>query len=340
MENLIKIQQKLIPQALETMQKRYSILRQISLSEPIGRRSLSNILGMSERIIRSETEFLKGQGLIHVDLSGMIITDEGLMLLEDLKEVINNITGISKLEERIKEKLKIKKIIVVPGSYDENETLLKDIAKCACNYFIDILKDKDIVAITGGTTMLEFARNLKVDKKYPDVRIVPARGSVGKEIETQSNNIVANIGKKLNSHYSLLHIPDILGKEAMETLSEEPEIKKTLDYIKNADVLIFGIGKAEEMAHRRKLSRENVDEIVTKGAVGEAFGYYFNKEGEIVHEINTVGIDLETFKSIKETIAVFAGSNKAEAAIAISKLKSDMVLITDESTCYKILDLV
>jgi central glycolytic genes regulator len=340
MENLIKIQQKLIPQVLEIMEKRYCILRQISLSEPIGRRSLSNILGMSERIIRSETEFLKNQGLINVDVSGMVITNEGLILLDSLKDTMNNINGISKLQEKTKEKLKVKKVIVVPGNYDENETLLKDIAKSACEYFLDILSDKDIVAITGGTTMLKFAQNLKIDKKYPNVRIVPARGSVGKEIETQSNNIVASIGKKLNSHYSLLHIPDILGKEAMETLYEEPEIKNTLDYIKNTNILVFGIGKADEMAYRRKLSQEKIDEIISKEAVGEAFGYYFNKDGDIVHEINTVGIDLETFKSIKETIAIFAGINKAEAAIAISKLKSDMVLITDESTCYKILDML
>lgn len=340
MENLIKIQKKLIPQVLELMEKRYSILRQISLSEPIGRRLLSNILGMSERIIRSETEFLKSQGLINVDVSGMTITDEGSILLENLKDVMNDITGIYKLEAKIKEKLKVKKVIVVPGNYDENETLLKDIAKLASQYFLDILSDKDIVAITGGTTMLKFAQNLKVDRKYPDVRIVPARGSVGKEVETQSNNIVASIGKKLSSRYSLLHIPDTLGKEAIETLSEEPEIKNTLDYIKSCNVLVFGIGKADEMAQRRKLPQEKVDEIIAKGAVGEAFGYYFNKEGEIVHEINTVGIDLEVFKSIKETIAVFAGSKKAEAVIAISKIKSDMVLITDETTCYKILELV
>ncbi len=78
MNNLIKIQQKLIPQVIELMEKRYSILRQISLSEPIGRRTLSNVLGISERVVRSETEFLKEQGLIEVAVSGMTMTQEGM----------------------------------------------------------------------------------------------------------------------------------------------------------------------------------------------------------------------------------------------------------------------
>ena len=59
MKDLLKIQQKLIPQVIELMERRYSILRQISLSEPVGRRTLSNILDISERVVRSETEFLK-----------------------------------------------------------------------------------------------------------------------------------------------------------------------------------------------------------------------------------------------------------------------------------------
>ena len=62
------------------MERRYSILRQISLSEPVGRRTLSNILDISERVVRSETEFLKEQGLIDVAVSGMTITYEGIKL--------------------------------------------------------------------------------------------------------------------------------------------------------------------------------------------------------------------------------------------------------------------
>ena len=64
MNNFLKIQQKLIPQVVEIMTKRYSILRQIYLCETIGRRSLAGVLKLSERVIRSETEVLREQGLM------------------------------------------------------------------------------------------------------------------------------------------------------------------------------------------------------------------------------------------------------------------------------------
>lgn len=339
MEKLLNTQKKLIPQVIELMEKRYSILRQISLSEPIGRRTLSNLLEMSERVVRSETEVLKEQGLINVAVSGMTITEEGANLLEELKDIMSNVMGLSRLQNRIKDKLGIKKVIVVPGSFEKNETVLKDVAKYGADYFLSILKDGNTVSITGGSTMLEFANNLKTDKKYANVTIVPARGGVGKDVETQSNNIVATIGKKLGAHFRLLHMPDELGVEAMKTLSLEPQIKSTLNYIKETDVLVFGIGRADQMAMRRKLPKEQVEEILSKGAVGEAFGHYFNKNGEIVHELHTVGIELETFKSIENSIAIFAGTSKAEAVAAMSKINKNIVIVTDEESAYKILEL-
>ena len=51
MKNLLKIQQKLIPQVIELMERRYAILRQISLSEPIGRRRLLTIKSSKSRIV-------------------------------------------------------------------------------------------------------------------------------------------------------------------------------------------------------------------------------------------------------------------------------------------------
>ncbi|CEQ13439.1 SorC family transcriptional regulator [[Clostridium] sordellii] len=337
MNKLIDMQKKLIPQVVELMERRYSILRQISLSEPIGRRTLSNMLDISERIIRSETEVLKEQNLINVAGSGMTVTEEGSELLDELKDVMNDVMGLSKLQQRVKEKLGIKKVIVVPGNFEKNESLLKDVAKSGAEYFLSILKDSNVVSVTGGSTMLEFASSLKSDKKYNQTTIVPARGGVGKDVETQSNNIVAILGKKLGAHYKLLNVPDELGAEAMKTLSLEPEINKTLNYIVNTDILVFGIGRADEMAKRRKLPKSQVEEILSKGAVGEAFGYYFNKNGEIVCELNTVGIKLETFKSVKNNIAIFAGSSKAEAVTAISKINQNMVIVTDEESAYKIL---
>lgn len=339
MKNLLKIQQKLIPEVIEIMTKRYLVLREISLSGPIGRRALANNLQNSERIIRTETELLKQQGLIDVASKGMTITQEGQQLLKDLKDAMRDVIGINQLQEEIRQYLGIKKVILIPGSYDNNHSLIKDIGSQAAKYFLEIIKDNDIVSIAGGSTMLEFARSIKSDKKYNSITVVPARGSMGLDVETQSNNVVAEVSKNIHSNYKLLNVPDQLCEESIKMLTQEPEIKSTLELIDNSDVLVFGVGRADEMVERRKLSDEIAKNIMDKKAVGEAFGHYFNKKGEIVYKLNTVGMDMESFKNKRETIAVFAGRKKAEAFIPISKINKNIVLITDEESAKEILKL-
>lgn len=339
MKNLLKIQQKLIPEVIDIMTKRYFILREISLSGPIGRRALATNLQTGERIIRSETELLKEQGLIDVNLKGMTITEEGKEILNDLKDSMNDVIGLNSLQEELRIALGIKKVLLIPGSYEQNNSLLKDIGKQASKYFLSILKDDDIVSIAGGSTMLEFAKSIKCDKKFKSTVVVPARGSVGLDIETQSNNVVAEVSKNIHSEYKLLNVPDELCDESIKTLTQEPEIKKTFELIRNSNVLVFSIGRADEMVKRRKLSDEKAKEIMDKDAIGEAFGHYFNKKGEIVYKLNTVGIDMESFKNKRETIAVFAGRKKAEAFIPISKLNKNIVLVTDEDSARRILEL-
>lgn len=339
MKNLLKIQQKLIPEVIDIMTKRYLILREISLSGPIGRRALATSLQSGERIIRSETEVLKNQGLIDVNLKGMTITEEGKEILNALKDGMDDVMGLNSLQEELRLALGIKKVLLIPGSYEQNNSLLKDVGKRASKYFLSVLKDDDIVSIAGGSTMLEFAKSIKCDKKFSSTVVVPARGSVGLDIETQSNNVVAEVSKNINSTYKLLNIPDELCEASIKTLTQEPEIKKTLELIQNSNVLVFSIGRADEMVKRRKLSDEKAKEIMDKEAIGEAFGHYFNKKGEIVYKLNTVGIDMESFKNKRETIAVFAGRKKAEAFIPISKLNKNLVLVTDEDSARRILEL-
>ena len=338
MRNLIEIQKKLIPNAIELMEKRYIILRQISLSQPIGRRTLSNRLGISERVARTETEFLKEQGLINVAVLGMTVTEEGEELLKKLKDVMVDIMGITNLQEQVREKLGIKKVIVVPRNCEDDETVLKDVAKEGSEYFLSVLKDGDKVAITGGTTMLEFADAVKTEKKYSDSLVVPARGSVGTEVETQSNSITAMLGKNIHSDYELLHIPDELGEDAMRTLAQIPDIRRTLKHITETDILVFSIGRADTMAERRNLDENQRKVILNNKAVGEAFGYYFDKNGNVVHRLSTVGIDLETYTKVKENILIFAGVEKVEAFMAVSEINKNLVLITDELSAQKILE--
>ena len=63
MKSLIELQKRLLPDLLSIIQKRFHILQYIGAMEPVGRRSLAATVGLTERVLRSEVEFLKEQKL-------------------------------------------------------------------------------------------------------------------------------------------------------------------------------------------------------------------------------------------------------------------------------------
>jgi central glycolytic genes regulator len=71
MREILDIQKQLLPDLLDIMKKRYSILRHIQVVGVVGRRTLASSLEMTERVLRAEVEYLKEQGLLEIEASGM-----------------------------------------------------------------------------------------------------------------------------------------------------------------------------------------------------------------------------------------------------------------------------
>ena len=340
MKDLLELQKKIVPEISEILEKRFMVLRNVFYNQPIGRRALANNLNIGERIIRTEVNLLKDQGLIEIKSIGMNVTNDGKEVIKELKDFIHSLKGLSGLEKKIQEKLKIKRVIIVPGSYDEDSLILKDIGKTASLHIKSILKDNSIIGITGGSTMAQVAEEMTYEKLKKNILVLPARGGLGKNLETQSNNVAAVLAKKLGGSYKLLHVPDNVDKDTLKTIFKIPEIKELREKIKEIDILVFGIGRAEDMANRRKVSKETMDNLLNKKAVAEAFGYYFNTKCEKILESSTVGLSLEDFKNVKNVIGVACGDKKGEAIVSISSLKKDMTLIIDESAAKKIMDII
>lgn len=94
--------------------------------QPVGRRSLAGSLGLTERVLRSEVEFLKDQKLIHITNIGMTLTPIGEETLESLSSVMREVTGINEMEKELEKKLHIKRVIIVAGDSDHSPWLKKN----------------------------------------------------------------------------------------------------------------------------------------------------------------------------------------------------------------------
>ncbi|MBP3916290.1 sugar-binding domain-containing protein [Clostridium sp.] len=340
MQEILDLQRKIVPELVEVLEKRYNVLRTIFYNQPIGRRMLASELNLGERVVRNEIDLLKSQNLIEINTPGMTVTKDGQHVLEGLKEFIHQIKGLNDIEESIKSFLGLKDVVIVPGNVEENPATLKELGKAAANYMKNIIKDNDIIAITGGSTIKEVVEAFPKVNNFSDVLVIPARGGMGRKVESQANYLAAALANKVNGTYKLLHIPENVSVEVLEGLLKEKQIKEVIENIHNADILIYGIGNAIHMAKKRGLSEEYISKLENLGAVGEAFGCYFNKESKVVSENTPIGININDAKKINTHIAVAAGENKVEAIIATEMNNSNAVLVTDESAGRKIAELI
>lgn len=341
MESLLTAQLKLIPEMSELLQKRYRILQTIQLSKGIGRRVLGEQLSLSERDTRKELDSLRNQGLIEVSRDGAAITPEGTQLLIELKEVVREWSGRLQLERTLSKHLHIKEVIIVPGDVDTNTNAAMLLSQEAAKYLESILENEKIVAVTGGSTIASISNFVQETSKWKQLMFIAARGGVGKDVSFQANTIASLFANKMNGTYRTLYMPDSLSEEAYNTMKKEPFIQEMMDLYERTNIVIHGIGDAEEMARRRNTNEHEIERLKEAGSVSEAFGYYFDEQGEAVHRIRTIGIQLKQLTNIEHLLAVAGGAKKAKALLSYFKQAPEQtVLVTDEGAANEMINII
>ncbi len=337
MRTLIELQKKLLPDLLEVLQKRYLLLQSIHHQQPIGRRALAQAMETTERILRGEVDLLKEMGLVSVSPVGMSCTPEGERVLEQMEAMVGELFGLTELGQRLQQRLGVREVIVVPGDADRSEWVKQELGRVGARLLKQVVREGDVVAVTGGSTIASVAKHLTPSPMFRNVQFVPARGGLGEQVELQANTLVSMMAAKTGGQYRLLHVPDRLSPDAFQSLVAEPQIAEVVDLLHAARIVVHGIGDALTMARRRKYSDAELAELVRAGAVSEAFGYYFNQAGEIVHRMPTIGLRLEDVKRADVVLSVAGGASKANAILSFAKQTCQNTLITDEGAARAIL---
>lgn len=330
-------QRRLLPEMNPLLQSRYRILQSVQLMQPIGRRTLAESLKMTEREIRKETDILREQGLLDSQKSGMVCTSDGELVIEQLRALVYEWSGLTQLGKALEQQLGLQHVLVVPGDYNDDETVLTLLGKEAAQQFLSTIANEQVVAVTGGKSVASLAQFLQPVDHQQNITFVAARGGIGHEMHMQANTLVATFAMQMDAQHRTLFLPEHLSEQAYQAMLTEPMVTEIMAYYDRADCVIHGIGSAEEMAIRRNTSAEDLRILEEKGAVSEAFGYYFNAEGQIVHRIRTIGIQLEQVEKCKYIIAVAAGKQKVNAMLSYFKVApKQTIFITDEAAAKAI----
>src|SRR5699024_3478628 len=164
------------------------------------------------------------KGLIRVTSKGMYTTEEGKLILDQLAVLMNEISGLSVLEQELKVKLNLDNVIIVSGNSDEDDWVKYEMGKASVSFLKTNIKQGDTITITGGTTMAAIAEAMVPLDMNGNYLFLPARGGIGEKVENQANTIAAEMAHKAKGDYRLLYVPDPLSETSYQTLINEHSI--------------------------------------------------------------------------------------------------------------------
>lgn len=332
----LQAQLKLVPELRGLLEQRYRLLKIVKMAGPVGRRALSEMTNWTERETRAILDVLRDQHLIQVAKEGTSITDEGAELLITLEGVIEELSGRKSLAEKLKSHFAIQAVRIVSSDEKDERISKQFIAMEVAKQFTKRVQVNDIVAVTGGSTIAAVPEH--ISSADHSLLFIAARGGVGDEIGLQANVIAAKFAEAFDASYKTLYYPEALSEEAHEVLRKEPDALRMLDLYEQTQCVLHGIGNASEMAAMRNATMHEQEHLLQENAVGEAFGYYFNEDGQVVHRLRTVGIQLEQLEKVPLIIAAAGGEQKARAIIAyLESAPKQTILVTDENAAQAML---
>ena len=327
------------PDLMEELELRTLVLERISALEPIGRRALAQRLHLPEREVRSAADALRAAGCIAQSAAGMELTGEGRNLINAARMVSRGRRSLSSMELALSRKLDVERVCVVRGDADMDESVMAEAAQAAARQIRFLLQDAHVLAVSGGRTLKMTAEAISLAAPM-DVTVVPAQGGMGGGMATQANVLCEIFARNLGGQYRLLHLPEGISAQAAEEISRIPQVREALELLRHADVLLYGVSRAQELSRARGLGALEREALEKTGAVGEALGFYFNSQGAVVSNRASLALRAADIGRRMKAAAIAVGHSNAEAIIAVCQHHPHRLLVTDEGAALRMMELL
>ncbi len=294
--------------------------------EDMSQAEIGQALGLSTAKINRLLKQAKNLGYVEININTPF---QHLLLLE--KE-LESVTGLANA-------------VVVPKLGENEEAVIKSVGQAAALFFLEHVKEGDIVCMGGGTTLSAIVDAIQSEKEF-DVTVVPASGGIQGRHDTDVNNLVADMASKLGGKSLALHAPAFTdSSKERDNLLAIRQVWEVLQLAEKAQIAIVGIGairpSTASLFQFASLPPEEITAVTgNKAAAGEMLMHILDKNGNPVQSVlnqRIVGLELENLRKIPLTIGVAATQKKVIPITAAIKGGFIKVLVTDEETAKEVL---
>ncbi len=240
------------------------------------------------------------------------------------------------LEERLRKVYGLEDAHVIPAY--EGSSVTERLAEAASQYFMDHLKNGEMLAVGWGATVMGMLQRLAQTLSHRNISLVSLTGGVSAYIEGVASGRTSH-----NIH--LIPAPLLVSSEiAAEAIREERHVVDIMTMAQTANYALIGIGAVSEEATliaTGYATRSQFETYRRQGAVGDIIGLFYDQNGQVldlpVHQ-TLVGLNLDALRGIPQVVAAAGGAGKVDAIRAAAKGKLFKVLITDETTAQAMIE--
>ncbi|MFD1198841.1 sugar-binding transcriptional regulator [Brucella gallinifaecis] len=258
----------------------------------------------------------------------------------------SDITECIDLENRLAELYNIEYCEVVPDLGESEDALpLLSLGNAGAEFLRREIEhgDHEVIGLGHGRTLSAAVNHMpRVSAK--DIQFVSLLGGLTRNFAANPHDVMHRIAEKTGRPAYVMPVPFFANtSEDREVLLAQKGVTTVFEMGCRAELKIVGIGTVDSHAQlvtSGVIDLTEVEELSTRGAVGEMLGHFFDKNGirlETGLTARTIAASVEN-ADMSRIIGLAGGLSKAEAIRAVLKSGRLYGLITDERTAMALLD--
>lgn len=231
---------------------------------------------------------------------------------------------------------------VVVTSASEGRPLESALAAGAATWLSQRLEPGMRVGFGIGRTLSRLPETFHLDQPV-NCTFIEVVGTVYAE-EWDRLDVTSRMAQLAGGTREILHSPGVVTDPDLGVLlAKEPSVVAALNRARESDIIIQSVGPVDTSAilfQSGVLGPDDLEELRSRGAVGDALAYYYDIDGHRVPcrtDSNLIGIDLEALKRVPRSVVVAGGARKIEPILGALRGGYFNVLITDETTAGSLL---
>ncbi len=198
-----------------------------------------------------------------------------------------------------------------------------------------------------GRTLMNVTKGLRTGSGNTDCIFVPIVGGVSSghsaDINIHSNRIAQEFARLFQAEYMDFYSPAMFSNKAlMQGFMKEKMMQRIMDYYRNMDTVIVGIGVPDvsqsSILQGGYITKQELHELKNMQVVGDIALQFYDKNGQndqfAAFNERVAGMHLPKLRKVTNRIGIGTGKEKAEAIAGALNGGYLNILVTDEE-CAK-----